>query len=77
MIFAIKKNKGTGIMAINTLFHKFLAAGHDKIIHNNIKAKISKKINESSKSCNGLIVLIPGLFSPNARVLRRPPGEQF
>ena len=48
VIFAIKKNKGNGTIAINTLFHKFLAAGHDKTIHNSINAKISKKISESS-----------------------------
>ena len=60
-IWAIKKNKGSGIKAINTLFHKFFLTGYDKIIHNNINAKISKKISESLKSCKGKLVVTPGV----------------
>ena len=59
---AIKKNRGSGIKAIDTFFHKFLLAGYGKIIHNNIKAKISKKISESLKSCRGVLVVIPTLL---------------
>ena len=65
----LKKIVGSGIKAINTLFHKFLLTGYDKIIHNNINAKISKKISESSKSCKGILVVTPSLFSPKKKML--------
>ena len=73
----LKKNKGSGIIAINTLFHKFLEAGHDKIIHNNINAKISKKISESSKSCNGLLVLTPKFVFSEKKNAQRVNQERY
>ena len=66
--WAIKKNKGSGIETINTIFHKFFLAGYDKIAHNNINAKISKKINESSRSCKGILAVTPSLFSPKKKM---------
>ena len=68
-IWASKKNKGSGIKAINTLFGKFFLAGYDKIPLNNINAKISKKISESSRSCKGMLVITPSLFSPKKKML--------
>ena len=69
-IWAIKKNRGSGVNAIDTFFHKSFLAGYDKIIHNNINAKISKKISESSRSCKGMLVTTPNLFSPKKKMLK-------
>ncbi|GIR48896.1 MAG: hypothetical protein CM15mP58_09930 [Burkholderiaceae bacterium] len=76
-IWAIKKNKGSGIKAINTLFHKFFLTGYDKIIHNNINAKISKKISESLKSCKGILVVTPSLFSSEKKNAQRVNQKRY
>ena len=57
-IWAIKKNSGSGSKAINTLRHKFFLAEYDNNMHNNINAKISKKIIESLRSRRGILVVI-------------------
>ena len=69
-IWAIKKNSGSGSKAINTLCHKFFLAEYDNNMHNNINAKISKKISESSRSCKGLLVATPSWFSPKKKMLK-------
>ena len=68
-IWVIKKNSGSGKKEINDPFRKFFPSGYDNNTHNNISAKISKKISESSKSCNGLLVVTPSLFSPKKKML--------
>ena len=68
-IWAIKRNSGSGIKAINTLLHKFFPAGYDNIMHNNISAKISKKITESLRCRRGTLVVIPGSFPPKKKML--------
>ena len=68
-IWVIKKNSGSGNREINALFHKFFPSGYDNIVHNNISAKISKKITESFKSCRGMLVVIPGSFPPKKKIL--------
>ena len=67
-IWEIKKNRGRGIKAINTLFHKFFLTGYVTIMHNNINAKISKKITESFKSCRGVLAVIPYPFPPKNKM---------
>ena len=76
-IWAIKKNKGSGIKAINTLFHKFFPAGYDKIIHNNINAKISKKIIESLKSRRGILVVILSFVSFEKKNAQRVNQKRY
>ena len=68
-IQAIKKNSGIGVKAIKTLFHKFFPAGYDNIMHNNISAKISKKITESLRSRKGILVVILGSFPSKKKML--------
>ena len=69
-IWAIKRNSGSGIKAINTLLHKFFPAGYDNIMHNNISAKMSKKITESFKSCRGMLIVIPDSFPPKKKTFK-------
>ena len=68
-IWAIKKNSGSGIKTINTLCHKFLPDGYDNIMHNNINAKISKKITDSLKSRRGILGLTLDSFPPKKKMI--------
>ena len=57
-VWVIKKNSGSGNKEINAPFHKLFPSGYDNIIHNNISAKITKKIIESWKSRKGKLLLL-------------------
>ena len=68
-IWAIKINSSSGIKATNALLHKFFPAGYDNIMHNNISAKISKKIIESLRSRKGILVVILVSFPSKKKML--------
>ena len=76
-IWAIKKNKGIDIKAIETFFHKFFLTGYDKSIQNNINANMSKKISESPKSFRGILVIIPTLFSLKKKNAQRVNQKRY
>ena len=68
-IWVIKKNRGRGTKVSNTIFHKFFLTGFATIMHNNINAKMSKKIAESLKSCRGKLVVTLASFPPKKKIL--------
>ena len=75
-IWVIKKNSGSGKKAINAPFPQIFPSGYDNIMHNNISAKISKKIIESLRSRRGKL-LLPGFVPSRKKNAQRVNQKRY